>query len=284
MDSTGWTVLLAGGVAVALLGAAAAALALRRANDVTIGGRPTLLIRVVYSEVTALTGGRDGARRTAVFAGVAVAGGLLLTAVLGLLARPLEGLVDGPVRDRLASAYDPAAANPTDALIALGHRGVVGAVVVTAAVVLAIVWPRRRWLPGALLAAAAASAWLGTELVAGVVPGTWPAFPPAAAVAVYGAVLLLLQLGLRMHRRRGLPVAPGTALWVGVAVLAWAVTFAEAFRGPLVPTAAAGGVVLGSFLLLAVAVAGVRHSGLAGAGSAGRVRVGTPLTTPRRPG
>ena len=63
-----------------------------------------------------------------------------------------------------------------------------------------------------------------------VVPGTWPAFPPAAVVAVDGAVLLLLQLGLRMHRRRGLPVALGVVAWLAFAVLAWAVAFAEAFH------------------------------------------------------
>lgn len=282
MDSSGVTALVAGGVAVALLGAVIAALTLQRATDLTVGGRPTLLFRVAYSELTALTDGPDGARRTAAFAGGAAAGGLLLTAVLGLLARPLDGLVDGPIATRLADWYDFRAANPTDALIMLGHRGVVAGVVAVAGVVLAIVWPRRRWLPGGLLAAAAVAAWGGTAAVSAVVPGTWPAFPPAAVVAVYGAVLLLLQIGLRMHRRRGLPLAAGAVAWVAYAVLAWAVTFAEAFRGSLVPTAAAGGAVFGAFLLLAVAVTAVRHGGLAASGTARRVPIGKPLTTPRR--
>jgi hypothetical protein len=283
MDPTGLTALVAGGVVVALIGAVIAAVTLRHATDLTIGGRPTLLFRVVYSELAALTDGRDGVRRTAAFGLAAAVGGLLLTAVLGFLARPLAGMVDEPLAARLVAWHDGAAADPTDGLITLGHPVVVAGVVVVAAVVLAIVWPRLHWLPGALLAAAAAAAWAGTELVAAVVPGDWPAFPPAALVAVYGAVLLLLQVGLRIRRRRGLPVTLGVVAWLAFAVLAWAVAFAEAFGGSLVPTAAAGGAVLGAFLLLAVAIAAVRHSGLAAAGSSGRVRIGKPLTTPRQP-
>jgi hypothetical protein len=284
MDSTGLTALVAGGVVVALAGAVIAAMTLRRATDVTVGGRPTLLFRVVYSELAALTDGRDGVRRTAAFALAAAVGGLLLTAVLGFLARPLEGLIDGPLAVRLDAWHDGAAADPADGLVTLGDPGVVAGVVVAAGVVLAIVWPRLRWLPGALLAAAALAAWAGTALVAAAVPGDWPAFPPAAFVAVYGAVLLLLQVGLRIRRRRGLPVAVGVVLWPAFAVVAWAVTFAEAFSGSPLPTAAAGGAVLGAFLLLAVAITAVRHSGLAGAGSSGRVQIGKPLTTPRQPG
>jgi hypothetical protein len=284
MDSTGWTALVAGGVAVALIGAVIAAVTLRRATDVTVGGRPTLLFRVAYSELAALTDGRAGARRTAAFALAAVVGGLLLTAVLGLLARPLAGLVDDPLTERLVAWHDAGAADVTDALILLGDRAVVVGFVLVAGGVLAIVWPRLSLLPGALLAAAAAAAWAGTELVAAAVPGTWPAFPPAVFVAVYGGALLLLQIGLRMLRRRGLPIALGVVAWLAFAVLAWAVAFAEAFRLSLVPTAAGGGAVLGAFLLLAVAIVAVRHSGLAAARSSGRVQVGKPLSAPRRTG
>jgi hypothetical protein len=161
---------------------------------------------------------------------------------------------------------------------------VVTGVVLVGTAALALAWPRLRWLPGALLAGAAAAAWLGTEVVALVVSGTWPVFPSVAAVAVYGGVLLLLQLGLRLSRGRGLPVALGVGLWLAVAVLTWAIAFATAYLGPEVPTAAAGGAVLGAFVLLAVAVAAVRHSGLAVAGTAGRVHIGKPLTAPRRTG
>jgi hypothetical protein len=283
MDS-GWYVLLAGGAAVALLGAAIAALTLRRATDVTVGGRPTLLFRVAYAELAALTEGRDGVRRTAVFASAALLGGLLLTTVLGLLAEPLRGLVDDPLESLLRDVRAPSLTDAAEVLVALGDGAVVAGVVVVAAAGLALAWPRLRWLPGALLAGAAAAAWLGSGLVALVVPGTWPAFPPAAAVAVCGGVLLLLQLGLRMSRGRGLPVALGVVLWLATAVLAWAVAFATAYLGPEVPTAAAGGTVLGAFVLLALAVAAVRHSGLAVAGSAGRVHIGKPLTAPRRTG
>jgi hypothetical protein len=85
-----------------------------------------------------------------------------------------------------------------------------------------------------------------------------------------------------MLRGRGLPVPLGVGLWLAFAVTVWAVAFAEAFRGSLAPTAAAGGVVLGAFVLLATAIVAVRHSGLATDGSAGRVRIGRPLSAPRR--
>jgi hypothetical protein len=54
----GWTVLILGGAAVALTGGAISAPALRRATDTTVGGRPTLLFRVLYSELAALRRGR----------------------------------------------------------------------------------------------------------------------------------------------------------------------------------------------------------------------------------
>jgi len=284
MDPAGWIALVAGGVAVAAVGAVIAAITLRRATDVTVGGRPTLLFRVAYSELAALTEDREGARRTAAFALFAVVAGLLLTAVLGFLARPLDGLVDDPLARRLAAWRETSLTDAADVLVNTGHRVVVAGVVVVAAVLCAIVWPRLRWLPGALLAAAAAVAWFGVALVSALVPGAWPAFPPAAFLAVYGGTLLLLQLGVRMHRRRGLPVAVGVVLWLGLAAAGWAVAFAEAYRLLRVPTAAAGGAVLGAFVLLAVAIVAVRHSGLATAGGAGRVRIGRPLTTPRRDG
>ena len=285
MDPTGLTALVAGGVVVALIGAVIAAVTLRHATDLTIGGRPTLLFRVVYSELAALTDGRDGVRRTAAFApGRRRSAASCSPPSSASSPARSRGWSTSPSPPGWSPGTTVAAADPTDGLITLGHPVVVAGVVVVAAVVLAIVWPRLHWLPGALLAAAAAAAWAGTELVAAVVPGDWPAFPPAALVAVYGAVLLLLQVGLRIRRRRGLPVTLGVVAWLAFAVLAWAVAFAEAFGGSLVPTAAAGGAVLGAFLLLAVAIAAVRHSGLAAAGSSGRVRIGKPLTTPRQPG
>jgi hypothetical protein len=101
---------------------------------------------------------------------------------------------------------------------------------------------------------------------------------------VYGSTLLLLQLGLRMRRGRGLPIRLGLALWLGFAVLVWAVAFSHALLATRVPTASATGVVLGAFVLLTAAIVAVRHSGLASAGTVGRVRIGKPLTTPRGTG
>ena len=273
MDPTGLTALVAGGVVVALVGAVIAAVTLRRATDVTVGGRPTLLFRVLYSELAALTDGRDGARRTAAFALAAAVGGLLLTAVLGFLARPLEGLIDEPLAARLVAWHDDAAA---DAARTASSRSATpwsspGSWSSRPSSSRSL-WPRLHWLPGALLAAAATAAWAGTELVAVVVPGDWPAFPPAALVAVYGAVLLLLQVGLRIRRRRGLPVTLGVVAWLALrrpdlgGGLRRGLRWLRSCR-PRRPD----GAVLGAFLLLAVAIAAVRHSGLAAAGSSGRV-------------
>lgn len=283
----GWTVLILGGAAVAIAGGAIAAPALRRAGDTTIGGRPTLLFRVLYSELAALTRGREGVRRTGVFALAALVGGLLVTAALSLLARPLRGLVDEPLARLLAGWRAPGRGRSLDdaahLLSGLGDGRPVTVVVLVAAAGLGLLWPTLRWFPGVLLAAVATVAWVGAGLVDVSAPLARPAWQPSAVTAVYGALLLLLQLGLRLRRGRGLPVPAGLALWLGFAVLTWAVAFGHALLATRVPTATATGVVLGAFVLLAAAITAVRHAGLAGGGTQGKVTVGKPLTTPRSP-
>ena len=277
----GWIVLTLGGAAVALAGGAIAAPALRRATEPTVGGRPTLLFRVLYAELTALTTGREGARRSGVFAFAALVAGLLVTAALSLLARPLAGLVDHPLTRLLAGWRHASLEDAARALSGLGDGRPVAVVVLVGAAGLGALWPRQRLLPGALLAAVATLAWVGAGLIDVSAPLARPAWQPSAVTAVYGAVLLLLQLGLRLRRGRGLPVPAGLAVWLGFAVLTWAVAFGHALLATRVPTASATGVVLGAFVLLAAAIVAVRHAGLAGGGTQGRVTVGKPLSTPR---
>jgi len=277
----GWIVLVLGGAAVALAGAGIARPALRRSADTTIGGRPTLIFRVMYSELAALTKGQEGVRRTGAFALAALVAGLLVTAALSLLARPLAGLVDHPVTRLLAGWRRGSLDDAAGTLSGLGDGRPVTVVVLLAAAGLGVLWPRLRWLPGALLAAVATVAWVGAGLIDVSAPLARPAWQPSAVTAVYGTALLLLQLGLRLRRGRGLPVGAGLALWLGFAVLTWAVAFGHALLATRVPTASATGVVLGAFVLLAAAIAAVRHSGLAGGGTQGKVTIGKPLTTPR---
>jgi uncharacterized membrane protein (UPF0136 family) len=264
----GWIVLVGGGAAVAAAGAAIAAPALRRAADPTLGGRPTLLFRVMYAEVAALTTGREGARRSGAFALIALVAGLLLTAALSILARPLAGLVDRPLARLLAGwdrpgLDDTALGDAATLLSGLGDGRPVTVVVLLGALALGLLWPRVRWLPGAVLAAVATLAWVGAGLVDVSAPLARPAWQPSAVTAVYGSVLLLLLFGLRLRRGRGLPVPAGLALWLGFAVLTWTVAFGHALLATRVPTASATGVVLGAFVLLAAAIVAVRHSGLA---------------------
>lgn len=277
----GWIVLIVGGVAVALAGAAIAAPALRRSADTTVGGRPTLLFRVVYSELAALTTGREGVRRSGVFALAALVAGLLVTAATSLLARPLAGAVDHPLARRLAGWRHGSLDDAAQGLSGLGDGRAVTAVVLVAAAGLGLLWPRLWWFPGALLAAVATVAWVGAGLIDVSAPLARPAWQPSAVTAVYGTLLLLLQLGLRLRRGRGLPVPAGLALWLGFAVLTWAVAFGHALLAIRVPTASATGVVLGAFVLLAAAITAVRHSGLAGGGTQHKVTIGKPLTTQR---
>jgi hypothetical protein len=279
----GWIVLTLGGAAVAVAGAAIARPALRRSADTTVGGRPTLLFRVLYSELAALTKGREGVRRTGAFALAALVAGLLVTAALSLLARPLAGAVDHPLGRLLAGWRRGSLDDAAGVLSGLGDGRPVTVVVLLAAGTLGLLWPRLRWFPGALLAAVATVAWVGAGLIDVSAPLARPAWQPSAVTAVYGTALLLLLLGLRLRRGRGLPVPAGLALWLGFAVLTWAVAFGHALLGSRVPTASATGVVLGAFVLLAAAIVAVRHSGLAGGGTQHRVTVGRPLTTPRVP-
>jgi hypothetical protein len=249
--------------------------------------RCPLLFRVLYSELAALTAGREGVRRTGVFALAALVAGLLVTAALSLLARPLAGLVDEPLARLLAGWRSPDHGTSLDdaahALSGLGDGRPVSVVVLVAAAGLGLLWPRLRWFPGVLLAAVATVAWVGAGLIDVSAPLARPAWQPSAVTAVYGTLLLLLQLGLRLRRGRGLPVPAGVATWLGFALLNWAVAFGHALLAIRVPTASATGVVLGAFVLLAAAITAVRHSGLAGGGTQGKVRIGEPLTTPRLP-
>jgi hypothetical protein len=277
----GWIVLILGAAAVALAGAAIAVPALRRATDTTVGGRPTLLFRVLYSEVAALTTGREGVRRSGVFALAALVAGLLVTTALSLLARPLQGLVDEPLARLLAGWRSPEHETSLDdaaqALSGLGDGRPVTVVVLVAAAGLGVLWPVLRWFPGVLLAAVATVAWVGAGLIDVSAPLARPAWQPSAVTAVYGTLLLLLLLGLRLRRGRGLPVPAGLAIWLGFAVLNWAVAFGHALLAVRVPTASATGVVLGAFVLLAAAIVAVRHSGLAGGGTQRKVTVGKSL-------
>lgn len=194
-----------------------------------------------------------------------MAAGVGLLAVIGWLlglaaaaAQPWDWAVFFYFRDQAGPAWWTAS---MDVLTRMGNRTQYKIVSAVAAVVLAVGYRRRWWMP--LLALACVFVLerqlrLGLHVVVdrGHPPttlGTYPSGGCMRFVAVYGTIL---YLALRLWGQR-LHVAVPAAVWVAYAVGAWIEGYSRTYTLRHWVSDAAGGIVLGA-LILAVMVTAVR--------------------------
>ncbi|WP_412753809.1 phosphatase PAP2 family protein [Krasilnikovia sp. M28-CT-15] len=139
---------------------------------------------------------------------------------LGELAHRLESTVDVPVHAWLSTRLDPSFARLNWVYTALGDRAPLKVVTVVGALVFAVLWRRRFWIP--LLAILASfpleqyvQAILATMVDRGHPPtglGTYPSGGVARIVMTFGALALFAALTFRFGRRAR--VGLGTAVLV----------------------------------------------------------------------
>lgn len=182
---------------------------------------------------------------------------LALAFLLGKLAGALERPVDVPLfhwsRDHVVGWWHDVNAVVTQ----MGNRPIVKVVALVSAVLLAVLWRRRWWVPPAAIATAYLLERYGQQLLAVTVDrghpptthGTYPSGGCARVVAVYGVILFLtLAVAPRLRQRVG-----GLA-WSALAVLAYVEGYTRLYLLKHWATDVVGGWVFGA-LVLAVVVA-----------------------------
>jgi hypothetical protein len=171
---------------------------------------------------------------------------------LGRLAHALEEAVDVPVFDWFVARQESGAFDSLqDVLTQMGNRPEIKVVAVAAAVVFAVAWRRRWWVPVLVLLAAFVvekyvQAGLARVVDRGHPPttnGTWPSGGCARLISMYGTVLWLTFRTWRVA-----PWMRGT-LWTLLAVAAWMEGFARTYRLEHWVTDVVGGWVVGVLLL-----------------------------------
>jgi len=184
---------------------------------------------------------------------------LLLGYLFGKLAGALERPVDVPVfhwsQDHAVGWWHGANALVTQ----MGNRPIVKVVALVSAVVLAVAWRRRWWVPPAAIATAYLTERYGQQLLAVTVHrghpptthGTYPSGGSARVVAIYGVILFLALVVAPGLRRR-----VGALAWSVLALLAYTEGYTRIYLLKHWATDAVGGWVFGA-MVLAVVVAAV---------------------------
>jgi hypothetical protein len=171
---------------------------------------------------------------------------------LGRLAHAVEAAVDVPVFDWFNARQESGGFDSLqDVLTQMGNRPEIKVVAIVAALVLAVAWRRRWWVPVVVLLAAFfvekyVQAGLARVVDRGHPPttnGTWPSGGCARLISMYGTILWLSFRTWRVAPRvRG-------ALWTLLAVAAWMEGFARTYRLEHWFTDVVGGWVVGVLLL-----------------------------------
>jgi len=241
---------IVGAALVAVVGAALTRAAVRRAG--------------AASPPAGAAGARWGALRDHLRADVGVVGaGVLVAAAgagltfalgwpLGKLAHAVESGVDVPVFHWFQDRVQPGAWSSLQSVLTqMGNRPEIKAIAVVAAVVLAVAWRRRWWVPVVVIAAAFVlekyvQSGLSKVVLRGHPPttnGTYPSGGCARLISMYGTVL---YLALRTWRPalwvRGL-------LWTLLAEAAWMEGYARTYRLEHWFTDVIGGWIVGVLLL-----------------------------------
>ena len=128
---------------------------------------------------------------------------------VGLLAHSLEDTVDWPVLLWITERRNPAFEDFNWFYTALGDRDPLKKVVMVAAVVFAVLWRRRFWIPLVAILASFPLEQYVQAILAGMVDrghpptglGTYPSGGIARIVMTFGAIALFVALTWRMRRR-----------------------------------------------------------------------------------
>ncbi|GAB1642049.1 hypothetical protein KRMM14A1259_24720 [Krasilnikovia sp. MM14-A1259] len=183
---------------------------------------------------------------------------------LGELAHRLESTVDVPLHAWVSTRLDPSFARLNWAYTALGDRAPLKVVTVAGAVVFAVLWGRRFWIPlVAILAQFPLEQYVQTVL-AGMVDrghpptglGTYPSGGVARIMMTFGALALFAVLTFRLGRR--------ARIGLGTAVLVLAVVegYTRIYLQKHWLTDVVAGVLFGPALFLGWAVAVLVLAGL----------------------
>lgn len=139
---------------------------------------------------------------------------------IGLLAHSLEDAVDWPVLSWVADRRDPTFEEFNWAFTAIGDRGPLKPVVVASAVVFAVLWRRRFWIPLLAIPAGFPLEQYLQAIVSGMVDrghpptglGSYPSGGVARVIMTFGAIALFVALTWKLSRRWH--VALGTVVLV----------------------------------------------------------------------
>lgn len=176
---------------------------------------------------------------------------------LGFLAGAVESWVDHPVFAFFGRHQTGSLTPAMELLTRMGNRQQTRLAGVVAAVLLPLLWRRRRWLPPVLVLGLIVVQRYGQLVLAKVVDrghppttlGTWPSGGCARLIAIYGTILLLVLAGLQQRRRRPLPAGVSTGLWTVLAGCAWIEAFSRTYLLKHWVTDVVGGVAFGVLLL-----------------------------------
>lgn len=194
--------------------------------------------------------GPVGAFAAFLCAGISVV--MTLSWAVGRLVARLESPVDRPAFDWFQVHHSPGLTSAMKLLTQVSNRPEYKVVTLAAAVVLAIAWWRRWWVPILVLVAAFVlerygRVFLGPLVHRGHPPttqGTYPSGGCSRLVAIYGTIVYLGLLRCRASR----PVR--ITAWTCLALLAWVEGFSRVYLLKHWLTDAVGGWLFGTLVLL----------------------------------
>jgi membrane-associated phospholipid phosphatase len=196
--------------------------------------------------------GRVGAAVVVYAAALALASGACW--VLGRLAGDAEKLIDVPMFHSARAGQTHWLTQLNSVLTLMGNRPEIKPVAVVAAVLLAVWYGRRWWVPVAAIASSFVVEFYVQHMLALVVHrghppttlGTWPSGGCARLVSMYGLIIWLY-----LHNRRHGGRRSAAALWGILVIAAWLEGFSRTILLKHWFTDVAGGWIFGALLLAA---------------------------------